>query len=732
MFISLAPYLNVVPVLAVEISRMNEKIYIGVAWPYANGSLHLGHIAGCYLPADIFARFQRLQGNDVLMVSGSDEHGTPVTITADKEQISPQDVVDRYNTEHTKNMKDFGISFDLFTRTTTKNHTNVVQDIFSTLYEKNHIFEKEVESFYCHHCNRFLPDRYIEGTCPHCSNENARGDQCDECGQLLDPVDLVDVRCKLCGEAPELKNTTHLFFALSHFEDRLTNWIRDKNHWKSSVYKFTQNWLKEGLHNRAITRDMTWGIPVPLDGFEDKRIYVWFDAVIGYLAASKEWAQKQGDADKWKEWWENTNAKHYYFLAKDNIPFHSIIWPSILMGYDEKLQLPYDIPANEYLRIGGEQFSKSKGTGVWVPDIVKEFDVDAVRYYVSMNMPENKDSNWDWNDFVIKNNDELVGTYGNFIHRVVSFTQNNYGGIPDPGAFDETDNELLQEIKETVKQVQKSLTQCKFKQGLKQMMSLAKKGNVYFNGKEPWKDVKTDKTHCATTLYVCLQLVKALSILFASYLPFSSQKVWEMIGNTGSVHEATWSEAIEPVKIGFELVKPKPLFKKLVLEDIMVEEDPFAKLDLRVAEILEVKDHPNADKLYLAHIDIGEKGKRVIVAGLKKHYTPDELTGKKIVVITNLQPATIRGVKSTAMLLAATDSDGVVSLLDPQDASAGEQVVAEGVSPNTDEVLSFDDFQQITMKIDSNGKAVYDGKTLKTESTIVNTDKPVKEGAKIQ
>ena len=731
-FISLPPYLNVAPVLGLGKRPMNEKIYIGVAWPYANGSLHLGHIAGCYLPADIFARFHRLQGNDVLMVSGSDEHGTPVTITADKEHISPQDVVDRYNTEQTKNMKDFGISFDLFTRTTTKNHTNVVQDIFTTLYRKNHVYEKEVESFYCHRCSRFLPDRYIEGTCPHCGEINARGDQCDECGHLLDPTDLVDVRCKLCGETPELKTTTHLFFALSHFEQPLLNWIKDKNHWKPSVLKFTENWLKEGLHDRAITRDMTWGIPVPLEGFEDKRIYVWFDAVIGYLAASKEWSQIQGNPDKWKDWWENENAKHYYFLAKDNIPFHSIIWPSILMGYDEKLQLPYDIPANEYLRIGGEQFSKSKGTGVWVPDIVDRFDVDAVRYYLSMNMPENKDSNWDWQDFVIKNNDELVGTYGNFIHRVISFTQKNYGMIPEPGELDEVDEELLKEIEKTVQDVQESLHNCKFKQGLKQIMGLAKKGNVYFNDKEPWKDVKTDKKHCATTLYVCFQLVKALSVLLASYLPFSSETVWKMIGNNESVHKAGWDDAVKPVHVGFELAKPKPLFKKLVLEDIMVEEDPFAKLDLRVAEILEVKDHPNADKLYLAHIDLGDMGKRVIVAGLKKHYSPEELTGKKIVVVTNLEPATIRGVKSTAMLLAATDGDGVVSLLDPQGVSPGEKVSAEGIIPNPAEVLSFDDFQQLTMTVNSTGEAVYNAKKLKTPSSTVKTDKIVKEGAKIQ
>jgi len=711
---------------------MKEKIYIGVAWPYANGSLHLGHIAGCYLPADIFARFQRLQGNDVLMVSGSDEHGTPVTITADKEHITPQDVVDRYSAEHSKNMKDFGISFDLFTRTTTDNHTRVVQDIFTTLYEKNHIYEQKVESFYCKRCNRFLPDRYIEGTCPYCDNENARGDQCDECGQLLDPSDLIDVGCKLCGEKPELKTTNHLFFALSHFEQSLLNWIKDKRHWKSSVLKFTKNWLKDGLHDRAITRDMTWGIPVPLDGFEDKRIYVWFDAVIGYLAASKEWGQKQGTPDKWQEWWKNNDAKHYYFLAKDNIPFHSIIWPSILMGYDSKMQLPYDIPANEYLRIQGEQFSKSKGTGVWVPDIVKTFDVDAIRYYLSMNMPENKDSNWDWKDFVIKNNDELVGTYGNFIHRVISFTHKNYGCIPEHGEFDETDEALLHQIEQTVELVRQSLQQCKFKQGLKQIMSLAKQGNVYFNEKEPWKKIKSDKSGCATTLHICLRLVNALTVLFASYLPFSSDNIWNMIGNPGSVHQAQWNDALKPIKTGFKLSKPKPLFKKLAFDDIMAEEDPFSKLDLRVAEILEVKNHPNADKLYLAHIDIGDGGKRVIVAGLKNHYAASELMEKKIVVVTNLEPATIRGVKSTAMLLAATDSDGVVSLLDPNDATVGEQVTVNDITPNPANVISFNDFQDITMKINDRGEATYNSKKLKTHSSVVKTDKPVKKGAKIQ
>ncbi|MDG6218600.1 MAG: methionine--tRNA ligase [Candidatus Thermoplasmatota archaeon] len=711
---------------------MNKKIYIGVAWPYANGSLHLGHIAGCYLPADIFARFQRLQGNDVLMVSGSDEHGTPITITADKEHISPQDVVNRYNSEHTKNMIDFGISFDLFTRTTTDNHTHVVQDIFSTLYKKNHIYEKEVESFYCAHCSRFLPDRYIEGVCPHCSNEQARGDQCDECGQLLDPQDLSKVRCKICGDTPELQKTTHLFFALHHFEQALLDWMDDKHHWKSSVLRFTQNWLKDGLHDRAITRDMTWGIPVPLEDFEEKRIYVWFDAVIGYLAASKEWAQNKDDPEKWKEWWENADAKHYYFLAKDNIPFHSIIWPSILMGYDDKLQLPYDIPANEYLRIEGEQFSKSKGTGVWVPDIVKNFDVDAVRYYLSMNMPENKDANWDWKDFVIKNNDELVGTYGNFIHRVISFTEKNYSLIPEHGSFDEADEQVISQIKETLDHVQHSLQNCKFKQGLKQIMSLAKQGNVYFNVKEPWKDIKIDRDNCATTIHVCIRIAQSLSVMLASYLPFSSDRLWKMIGNTGSVHDAMWSDALKPLSVGFLLKKPKPLFKKLALGDIMIEEDPFGKLDLRVAEIVNVKDHPNADKLYLIHVDLGDLGKRVLVAGLKNHYSSKELIGKKIVVVTNLEPATIRGIQSNGMLLAASDSDGVVSLLDPQNIKPGERVTVDTITPNPKETIPFVDFQEINMTINRNGEANYGAKVLKTPSTVVKTDKPVKEGAKIQ
>jgi len=710
---------------------MVEKIYIGVAWPYANGSLHLGHIAGCYLPADIFARYNRMIGNDVLMVSGSDEHGTPITSTAENENITPQDVVDRFNQEQTENMEQFGISFDRFTRTTTNNHKEVVQDIFKTLYDKKHIYDKEVESFYCTNCNRYLPDRYIEGTCPHCKNENARGDQCDECGNLLNPQDLHDVRCKLCNGAPKLQTTTHLFFALNHFESKLSEWLKNKPHWKSSVLKFTQHWLEEGLHDRAITRDMSWGIPVPIDGFEKKRIYVWFDAVIGYLSASIEWSRDQENKDIWKEWWENPKAKHYYFLAKDNIPFHSIIWPSILSGYQESLQLPYDIPANEYLRLQGQQFSKSKGLGIWVPDIIKQFDVDAVRYYLSMNMPENKDANWTWDEFVIKNNDELVGTFGNFIHRVVTFTEKNFQTIPSQEEFHGKEKEILSTIDTSMNAVSENLSQCRFKQGLKEVMNLAKIGNVYFNEKAPWKQLTVDENDCKTTLHVCLKIVKALSICIAPYLPFSADIIWNMIEEKSSIHNRSWNDYKEPLQMGFQLTKPKPLFTKLSLKEIMPETNPFSKLDLRIAEILDVKDHPDADKLYLIHIDVGALGKRVLVAGMKPHYSPDELKGKKIVIVSNLEPAKIRGVKSAGMLLAAEDTKGTVTLLNPGNVKPGSIVKINDIPHTPEKTLPFDQFLEVKLTVNKEGKVIYENQLLPTEKGTVITDRPVEENAEI-
>ncbi len=712
---------------------MREKIYIGVAWPYANGSLHLGHIAGCYLPADIFARYNRMKGNDVLMVSGSDEHGTPITITADNEKTTPQAIVDRYNKEHTENMKQMGISFDLFTRTTTDNHEKVVRDLFSTLYKNGYIYKKRVESFYCKECSRFLPDRYIEGTCPQCGNEKARGDQCDECGKILDPPELQNAKCKICGSAPEIRTSEHLFLALSKFESKLLDWISDKKHWKSSVMNFTQNWLKNGLKDKAITRDMKWGIKVPVEGFEDKRIYVWFDAVTGYLSASKEWAQNLGNPDKWEEWWKNKQARHYYFLAKDNIPFHSLIWPSMLMGYDESLELPYDIPANEYLRLKGEQFSKSRGIAVWVPDILEKFDADAVRYCLSINMPENKDTNWTWEDFVTKNNDELVGTYGNFIHRVVTFTEKNFGEIPKQGTLNDLDKEALKKIEKTSKEVSDAISVCSFKKGLRTAMNLAQFGNQYFDQNQPWKLVKDDKERCATILHVCLKIVKALSVFMAPYLPFSSDKIYKILGNEGSIHKEKWDFAMQGLKVGTKLERPIPLFKKLKLEDIVKEGegDPFSKIDLRVAKIIDIKDHPQADKLYMLQLDLGALGKRVIVAGMKAFYSKDEMLGKKIIVVSNLKPAKLRGVMSNGMLLAAEDDEGNVVLLDPGDANPGTEVFVEGISREPVKILEFDDFKSVSMKIGDNKEVVYNDMVLMSKAGKVVADKSIKKGAKV-
>ncbi len=706
---------------------MGEKIFIGVAWPYANGSLHLGHIAGCYLPADIFARYNRLKGRDVLMVSGSDEHGTPITITAEKEQTTPQAIVDRFHKEHTENMTQLGISFDLFTRTTTPNHESTVQEIFLALYQKQYIYRKSIDALYCSNCARFLPDRYVEGTCPYCGFEAARGDQCDNCGKLIDSFELLNVRCKLCGGTPVKQKTEHLFFALSTFEPMLLKWLEGKKTWKANVLKFTNNWLQNGLHDRAITRDITWGIKVPVFGFEHKRIYVWFDAVIGYLSASKEWSKKHHHP--WEDWWKNPEVKHYYFLAKDNIPFHSIIWPSILMGYDASLNLPYDIPANEYLTLKGEQFSKSRGIGIWVPEILQRFDADVIRYYLSINMPENKDTDWLWNDFVAKNNDELVGTYGNFVHRVVTFTCKNFGSIPPAGTLQTIDNEAVQKITDTYKEVGDVLEHCSFKKGLRSVMNLAQYGNVYFDRNQPWILIKTDRERCGTVLHICLRLVQALAVYMEPYLPFSSEKIWRMLGHQEKMK--SWEDGLLDVSVGSALEMPVPLFKKLELSEIVQSADPFSKLDLRVAKILEVQDHPSADKLYVMTVDLGPLGKRTIVAGMKPYYPKEQITGKSIVMVINLKPAVIRGVESKGMLLAANDPSGIVTLLNPKEGTPGAEVSVEGIPREPVPILEFDAFKEAPMTVNAKGEVVYKGKTLKIKTITVGTDQPVKEGAKI-
>ena len=548
---------------------MTERIFIGVAWPYANGQLHLGQVAGAYLPADIFARYHRLKGNDVLMVSGSDQHGTPITVRAEKESKSPKEIADRYHKDFLDSWQKLGISFDLFTTTDTANHHKLAQDFFLSLMDKGYIYRDTMALLFCPNCNRFLPDRYVEGTCCHCNFKGTRGDQCDSCGKPLNPEELIEPYCLLCRSLPEVRVSEHFFLRLSAFNDQLIEWVRAQSHWKQNVCNFTLNFLTEGLKDRAITRDIEWGIPVPVAGFENKRIYVWFEAVIGYLSASMEWAERSGDAEGWRQFWQG-DAKSYYFIGKDNIPFHTIIWPAMLMGYGG-LNLPYDVPANEFLTLGGRALSTSRNWAVWVPDFLERYDPDPLRYFLSVNMPEDGDSDFSWREFVRRNNDELVATYGNLVHRVLTITYRNFDGqVPTPGEFDEVSNALLKKAEDALDAVAELLNQRHFRGAIRATMSLAQEANRYLDEKAPWKKIKDEREDAATSLYVALSVISCLKTLFYPFLPFSSQKLHNLLGFEGNVESSGW--LIAGVSPGTRLASPQPLFTKLD-DGIVAEED---------------------------------------------------------------------------------------------------------------------------------------------------------------
>ncbi len=655
------------------------KIFVGVAWPYANGPLHVGHMAGCNLPPDIFSRYHRMAGNEVLMVSGSDMHGTPVTVKAEEQGISPLELAMMYHARNAATIENFGIVFDLFLNTEDPTHKSEVQKFFKRLHERGHLYEKEMELPYCGKCKRTLPDRYVEGVCPFCSYEKARGDQCPECGKLLDPETLKEPRCKTCGTAPEKVVRKHLFFRLSAMEEPLKKWLEDKTYWRPHVVNFTRNFLESGLKDRPVTRDTDWGIEIPVPGYDDKRIYVWFEAFMGYFTMAVEWARLQGRPDAWKEFWQNPDCRHYYFLGKDNVPFHTIFWPAVLMAHGD-LNLPYDVPANAYMRFGGEQFSKSRGVSIDIDDLVAKYGVDATRYYISCVLPETRDADFSIDEFVAKTNNELVATLGNFVHRALTFTEKNFGEIPQQGEMDAADLAVLAAMEKAVFDAGQHIEKCQFRDGLKSVMDLARDGNRYFDAKGPWALIKTDRAKCGTALHISLKLVKSLSVIAMPYIPHGAARIWRSLGNEGEPER--WAQALEPLPEGRKLAKPEIIFKKIE-EAVKVEQkSQLSQLDIRVGKIIEVNDHPDADKLVVLKIDVGEE--RQIVAGIKKHYSKETLPGKGLLVVCNLAPTKLRGIESNGMLLAADAGEVVSLLVPPEGAKPGERLDGCEAAPQID------------------------------------------------
>ncbi len=583
---------------------MAEKILVCTAWPYANGDLHIGHLAGSYLPPDIFARYHRLIGNNVLMVSGSDSHGTPITVRADAEGVSPREIFERFHARFLDAFQQIGVSYDLFTHTDTENHHRIAQDIFLACQKNGYLYKEKQRLLYSETEGRFLPDRYVEGICPNCGYEGARGDQCDNCGKLLDATELINPRSKTDGSTPVIREEEHFFFDLPQLTDRLWAYLNDnKDHWRATVINFSRGYLKEGLKGRPITRDIEWGIPIPLAGYEEKRLYVWFEAVMGYFTASVEWAQNVGQPEKWKEWWYDPAAKTYYFMGKDNIPFHTIIWPGELMAVErlyeddptKTLNLPYDVPANEFLNMESQKLSTSRNWAIWAPELLERYDPDPVRYYLTAIAPETRDTDFTWQDFVRRNNDELVATWGNLVNRMLSFAYKHFEGrIPQPGDLDDSDHDILARTESGFQSVGILLEAVRLKAALEEAMSIARAANVYLDQKAPWFQIKEDQGAAASTVYVILRVIDNLKVLFAPFLPFTSQRLHEMLGYEGQLfgrqytqtydesecsHTALCydgSQAIgkwEPsqLPVGQKMQRPSPLFKKLD-EDIAEKE----------------------------------------------------------------------------------------------------------------------------------------------------------------
>ena len=678
-------------------SKQFKRTLITTALPYANGPVHIGHLAGVYVPADIYARYLRLKGEEVLMIGGSDEHGVPITIRAQKEGITPQDVVDRYHAIIKDGFERLGITHDIYSRTSSATHHEHASEFFRKLYDKGEFIEKTSQQYYDEQANQFLADRYITGTCPHCNNERAYGDQCESCGTSLAPTDLKDPKSAITGNTPVLRETKHWYLPLDKHESFLREWILEGHkEWKSNVYGQCKSWLDMGLQPRAVSRDLDWGIPVPVEGAEGKVLYVWFDAPIGYISNTKELLP-----DTWETWWKSEDTKLVHFIGKDNIVFHCIVFPAMLKAEGSYI-LPENVPANEFLNLEGDKISTSRNWAVWLHEYLDEFPgkQDVLRYVLTANAPETKDNDFTWKDFQARNNNELVAIYGNFVNRALVLTNKYFEGkVPALGELTDYDKETIAEVQAIKATIEKELDTYHFREALKTAMNLARIGNKYLADTEPWKLAKTDMSRVATILNIALQITANLTTVFSPFLPFSSEKLLRML----DVNEAfSWDSlgSMELLSVGHQIATAELLFEKI--EDSTIEAqieklqatkaanelaerkaesiaqdiqfDDFLKLDIRVGTVLECSKVPKADKLLQFRIDDGLGG-RTIISGIAKHYQPEELVGKQVCFIANLPPRKLKGIESQGMILSAEDLDGSLRLISPSvEVSPGSKV----------------------------------------------------------
>lgn len=671
-----------------------KRTLVTAALPYANGPIHLGHLAGAYLPADIFVRFKRLKNEEILFICGSDEHGVPITITAEKEGVSPKVIIDRYHEMNKKAFEDFGMSFDNYSRTSLPLHHKTAQEFFLKFYENGILKQKKEMQYFDEKARMFLPDRYLVGTCPYCKSEDARGDQCENCGSYLNPTDLINPKSRITGETPVLKETIHWYFPLGDYQERLEKYIAEKNEqegWKENVLNYCKSWFQEGLQDRAVTRDLDWGVKVPVEGFENKVLYVWFEAVLGYISSTKEWAEKKGNPDEWKKYWLDSETKYLAFIGKDNVVFHCIVFPAMLMAWndhsEEKYILPDNVPANEFLNYEGLKFSKSRGWGIDLKDFLEHFQPDPLRYYLTSILPENRDSDFYWRDFQAKNNNELADIFGNFVNRTLTFAARHFNlQVPEAKKFSELDKELIKQLPEYKKRIEELFERIRLKDALNEIMNLARFANKYFNDSQPWKTIKEDPEQCATTINLSIQLIRTLSIMFSPIIPFTSEKIFNLLNlNDESLKKWNGCEELkistghklnEPeiifIKIEDKVIEPyiksqeKPVEKKMETKVNEISIDEFKRVEIRVAKVVDCEAIQKSKKLLKVKVDLGFETRQV-VAGLAEYYKPEELIGKKVLIVSNLREAKLMNESSRGMILAVEDENKNLKLVTVDD-----------------------------------------------------------------